>query len=182
MAGDDGRERASHRGWELHLMRALPRIIRPAAAMGKVPFVLANNMTSDTAPPPNVAFADGDLGVGYEAFRAFDGSTSTFWSGPAGAGYYVRRDVGAENAFILTSYAVTSNNGSSYVSGWNIQGSNDASSWATVDSQSGIVFTTPQQRQLFTCSSPGATPFRYYRLITTTVFGFGIICELEFNP
>ena len=47
-----------------------------------------------------------------------------------------------------------------------MQGSNDGSTWVTLDTQAGITWTTDLQVQTFSIASP-STPYRYYRIDIT---------------
>jgi hypothetical protein len=143
---------------------------------------LSNNMTSNTTPAPSVAYSDGTAGAGFEAYRAFDGSTATRWLPPSTAvGWILRRDFGAANAFVLSNYAITSNTSGSFVQGWRVEGSNDAVSWTVVDERVGYGFST-LERKVLACSSPNATPFRYYQFISTAAVNYAEVVEFEVNP
>jgi len=74
------------------------------------------------------------------------------------------------NAFVLTSYAITSAND---VQGrdpkaWTLQGSNDGSTWTTLSTQSNQTFAARFQKNSYTVAN--TTAYTYYRLnVTATV-------------
>jgi hypothetical protein len=59
-----------------------------------------------------------------------------------------------------------------------VQGSNDNSSWTTVDTITGETFASRGLRKEYTCDTPGTTAYRYYRLYINANNGNGSITQL----
>ena len=78
-------------------------------------------------------------------------------------------------AALLASYAITARTGDPTTMWspftWTFQGSNDGSSWTTLDSQTGITFTEGQSRTFSTF--PVVTAYMYYRLYVTSAAHLG---------
>lgn len=126
----------------------------------QVGIVSPTNMTSDTLPTPYVASASGEnCGAAFNAFIAATGyGWCTSWSNPQ----YLEIDLGS--SINVGSYSVTtlpcSNN---IFRTWSIQGSNDNSTWTTVDSESpGTSCGTTYSYTL----SQNYT-FRYWKMVIT---------------
>lgn len=80
---------------------------------------------------------------------------------------------------VITSYRIMP--GSQYPTAWTFAGSNDGSSWTTLDTRSGQVGSSGTFSSSYTFSN--ATAYRYYRFNFTAANGGGIvhIAEIEFN-
>ena len=86
----------------------------------------------------------------------------------------------SSNSYIATSYALTSANDAATRDplNWTLQGSNDGSSWATIDSRNGEDFANRFQRRVFTFSNN--TAYSQYRLQMTNNSGTVLqLAELE---
>jgi hypothetical protein len=110
---------------------------------------------------------------------AYDGNATSYWAPNVGdtLPWWIRFDYAA--AFTLTSYDLTPQATFARTPGtWLIEGSNDGSSWTTVDSRSGQTYssTTPVT---FTVSGTPAAYSIYRMWITATPSGFNPrVCEL----
>jgi hypothetical protein len=94
-------------------------------------------MTSNILPS-GVASAS-TIGTGHEAYKAFDGLTTTYWSSSnaAIASTWLRYDFPspvAVNRYILRGYKQLAQNPSA----WTFEGSNDGTSWTVLDTRAGI--------------------------------------------
>lgn len=164
------------------IMPGFPRMIARAAG---VPIIDLPVMTSNTAPAGHVASASSISSATYAAFRAFDGITNITGAGGSwqtlsgqATPSWVQRE--APDVFQVIAYAITVNNLNRAPTAFNLQGSNDGSSFTTVDTRSGISWSSVGERQQFSVSSPAA--FLMYRLNVTTNGGdtdFTRIDELE---
>ena len=134
--------------------------------------VSPNNMTNNTSPAPYVASSS----AGSEAWKAFDGS-GTFAGGSSSLPWTVTVDMGA--AVTTTQYTVgcqlsTSNY---YWKAWTFQGSNNGTTFTTINSQSGktAAFWTGQTpiAQLATFTVASST-YRYYRWNVTQLGASGL--------
>ena len=134
--------------------------------------VSPNNMTNNTSPAPYVASSS----YGSDAWKAFDGS-GTFAAGSSSLPWTVTVDMGA--AVTTTQYTVgcqlsTSNY---YWKAWTFQGSNNGTTFTTINSQSGktAAFWTGQTptAQLATFTVASST-YRYYRWNVTQLGASGL--------
>jgi hypothetical protein len=126
--------------------------------------------------------------------RAFDGIISSntdgeiYFASSTSIPAWLMLDLGSGNTRIATGYKIyTTWNGGLNPSTWQFQGSNDGSSWTTLDSKTNQTLTTG------TCCTPFAggsntytisnsTAYRYYRLYVTASQGTSIaIVEFEIS-
>ena len=124
-----------------------------------------------SAPMVNLAFggtpsASANSGSGYEkSDQAFNLDPGTKWIVPATTGW-LQYDFGSGNEQLVKRYTVSSAD----VAGrdpkdWQFQGSQDGSTWTTLDSQSGQVFANRVQQNVYNIGN--TTAYRYYRLNIT---------------
>jgi hypothetical protein len=113
--------------------------------------------------------------------QAFDGSTGTKWYGggtaPPG---WLRYRFGDSAGWAVTEYRVTSANdvANRDPKDWQFQGSNDGSTWTTLDTRSGQTFSARLQVKAYLLSN--TTPWRYYRLnILSNLGGSGYGIQLS---
>jgi len=121
-------------------------------------------MTADNAPSPYVASA---LSESVPAFQAFDGNTtSSGWYGNVGGVTWLQIDLGSAQSVgsYAISYGISGYANASAPNSWTMQGSADGSTWVTVDTQTGQVFTNPQTLT-YTVAAP--VSYRYWRLNIT---------------
>ena len=134
-------------------------------------------MTSATAPF-GVAAASSTLSS-YDAWKAFARQPawdqSYGWVSASGQlTGWLRFDFGAGNTKIIRSYSMMGDNNPSYVATrspktWTFQGSDDASSWTTLDTQTNV--TTWALNEVRTYAFANSTPYRYYRVNVTANHG-----------
>lgn len=112
--------------------------------------------------------ASTELGGGGEAVNAFDGGVLTWTTNAVSTGWL---RVQLSSATVETSYAIrrrddftTRNPGA-----WTFEGSNDGSSWTTLDTRSSITWPTAGETKTFTFSN--STSYLYYRLNVTANTG-----------
>lgn len=106
------------------------------------------------------------------AGKAFDASTSTKWyNGGSAPPAWVRYGFGNAAGWAVTEYRVTSANDvqNRDPKDWQFQGSNDATTWTTLDTRTGQSFSARFQTKTYTLLN--TTPWRYYRLYVTANFG-----------
>ncbi|BCU79789.1 RICIN domain-containing protein [Luteolibacter sp. LG18] len=115
------------------------------------------------------ATASANGGSGTEgAAKAFDGNPGSKWfNGNAGTTGWVQYDFGASLAQTVKRYGITS---AGDVAGrdpaaWQFQGSNNGTTWTTLDTRSGQSFTYRYQTKSFDFTN--TTAYRYYRLNVT---------------
>ncbi|MGG4492758.1 discoidin domain-containing protein [Brevibacillus reuszeri] len=134
-------------------------------------------MTANNAPAPFVAAAD--LVTYGAAFMLFDRSTATYWGSTSNDPHWISIDLGGAEQTIdryllsgMSKYAPTS---------WLLQGSNNGSTWETLHSVSGYVWTNYENNE-FTIPISNIKPYKYYRIyVTASQYGLGVtqISELR---
>ena len=114
---------------------------------------LIPTMTSNTSPS-GVASASSIYGTNYEAFRAFDGNDSTFWSGEQNltSGQWLQYQFA--NAVIAKKITINNYNASSFT----LQGSNDGSNFDTLTSG------TLSNNTTSSFNFNNTTAYKYYKL------------------
>jgi hypothetical protein len=125
--------------------------------------VTENGLPYNFSAPAGTASASSTYGnTNYNPSEAFDGSASTFWDSDGSAPQYLQWDMGAGQSAVVTRYGLTPYVpfGPNYApTGWTFQGSNDASSWTTLDTESGQTLSATQYYSI-----SNSTAYRYYRL------------------
>jgi hypothetical protein len=121
-------------------------------------------MTSDSTPSPNVTSASTTNGAGYEAFRAFDkNTTSTAWSANTSTGilkYNFGSAKWASDKYVVTGSNDTNANRSPKT--WTFEGSNNDSTWTTLDTRSSETAWSMGETRTYTFSN--AVVYQYYRM------------------
>jgi len=128
-------------------------------------------MTSATAPS-GTASDDSEI-AGHEGWRAFSGVSGKFWTASAGMPNWLQYQFLA--ATVVADYAVSAF-GALYPKIWVFQGSNDGSTWTTLDTQTGIVFAAGSYpaTQTYRFPTGNTTAFLYYRIYVTAIGPTGI--------
>ena len=104
----------------------------------------------------------GNLGTGYEGWRAFDNNSNTRWGVGATSGII---SVALSSAKIVAGYSIRARNDSYLIDSpkdWTFEGSNDGINWAILDTQTGQTSWSMNERKEFVLSSPSS--YLYYRL------------------
>jgi hypothetical protein len=135
---------------------------------------IAPLMTAASTPSPYVVSASTTLSNWFPwiAFSGYtqDGSYRD-WLASSATNEWVKIDLGSGNGYpALTKYSVgQSNTGSAYnATGWTLSGSNDDTTYTTIDTQTGQSFASASAL-IFTISPSVA--YRYYKL---TMSGSGL--------
>ncbi len=132
---------------------------------------MSTKMTSDSAPSPYVASASSEFSSSL-AFEAFDRVTSGFgsyWIGTGGGVDWLKLDLGSGTTKILGVYDIQVNTipeAARAPKNWTMQGSNDNSTWTTVDTQTNQTSWENGQIRSYTCATQ-TTAYRYFRLNIT---------------
>ena len=117
------------------------------------------------------------------AVDAFDGLDTTDWSsGDSGQTATLQYDHGTYTHWAITSYLLTSSSltDSSDPSEWQFQGSNNGSSWTTLDTQAAQTFSARKQPKRY--SFTNLTPYRFHRLnVIATLGGTSGVALAEFQ-
>ena len=109
------------------------------------------------------------------ATKLIDGNVNTKWLAFA-ATATLTADFGS--AKTVTEYTLTSANdfANRDPKTWNLSGSNNGSSWTSIDTRAGVVFQYRHQTKKFTVTAPGS--YRYYRLSITANASGGAATQL----
>jgi hypothetical protein len=124
-------------------------------------------MTSNTTPS-GIASASSNWSVDYGAWRAMDHSNADQYcwhSGPSNTfPHWLQYQFPSGKT--ITSYTVTSRNstGTGRPTTWNLQGSNNGSSWTNLDTETGQSFGSNEKK---TFSFANSISYAYYRLYIT---------------
>jgi hypothetical protein len=116
--------------------------------------------------PGSATSAHAGSGSGTEGSdKAIDGNTGTKWfTGGGSASGWLQIDLGAGNAQTVVRCDLTSANDvpNRDPKNWQVQGSNDATNWTTLDTRTGEVFATRFLTKQYTFTN--STAYRYYKL------------------
>lgn len=134
-------------------------------------------MTSDTTPV-GVASASTEFGSPFFAFNVFDSQllrNNTWFSGPTAHTNtgWVRYDFGSGVTRIITAYSMTpvptdavlggtTNDPASAPKNWTFEGSNDGTTWTTLDTQASAATWGVAEKRIFSITN--TTAYRYYRV------------------
>lgn len=151
------------------LLRSAPVVVGGYVADGILRS--PNNMINNTTPSPYVASASTAFSASFDAWMAFDGEanpTDAFWAGTGPLPEFIKIDLGSPQH--CERYKVTARNPTFHGwTDWVLAGSNDDSSYTTVDSRSGQSWSNGEQKT-FVVSSP--QQFRFWRwAISATASG-----------
>jgi hypothetical protein len=130
--------------------------------------IAPHNMTANNVPTPFVASASTNLGsgAGGNAYNAFDDSnpaTYPYWLGTGGGVDWLQLDTGG--SYVLLRYTIKSEQDgfpARAPKNWTFQGSNDGSSWTTLDTQTNQTSWGSAEQRVFRFTN--STAYRYYRL------------------
>lgn len=137
-------------------------------------------MTSNITPAPYTASASSIAHPGAtDPWNAFDGNTGTVWESNTATNEWLQIDFGIMAEVVLTQYSITSYQTSSSPASWTFAGSNDGTTFTTLDTQAGQTFTGSQTKSY----GISGGSYRYYRLTVLTNNGQGWIdiAELAFT-
>jgi hypothetical protein len=131
------------------------------------------------AGPPNVCGAPPNLAQGgtvsasdpgtvpEDMAKAFDNDPLTKWFVSGVKTPWIAYAFTASASHIVTSYSVTSANDAQDrdPTGWQLQGSNNGTTWTTVDTRTSEVFANRFQTNFYSCTN--TTAYRRYRFLVT---------------
>ena len=125
-------------------------------------------MTAATTSGVTITDSTG-RGSPFQAWRGADQNDGTsFMSAATGGAFTWTIDLGSGNSETATGYAITEIHAAEWAGGartppaWTFEGSNDGSSWTTLDTRSGIAAVAANNRVVYTFSN--AVGYRYYRM------------------
>ena len=133
--------------------------VNSAGTSGNSPLFYASRLATQMV---NLAFSGTATASSYtqsseDPSHAFDGDPGTKWFATAATGW-LQYDFGANNAQTVKRYTVSSADVATRdPKDWQFQGSQDASTWTTLDSQSGQLFANRQQQNTYNIGTPPPT-------------------------
>ena len=150
----------------------------------------AEDSATPVSPMVNLAFGGtaSSSTIGAPSWEAPDqafnrNSGSKWYNGNAtnpGSTGWLRYDFGAGNAQTVKRYTVVSGDAANRdPKSWTFQGSNDGSTWTTLDTQSNQAFLTRNHANAYNIVSPAA--YRYYQIDVTANNGAGTLAIAEFG-
>ena len=116
--------------------------------------------------------AAGEKAPDETAVMAHDGDTSTKWYHEAGgSGTWCTVDFSGTGTATVSSYRLATANDvpNRDPADWMLQGSDNGTTWTTLDAQTGVTWTSRFQYQTFTVGNP--TAYQMYRLNVTAASG-----------
>jgi hypothetical protein len=142
--------------------------VQVSTASSEVGTLCVDDLAPVATGPTSAVTRSGVYSSSYEAWQAFDFNANSMWISavfqtPAWIGYQW-----SDGPRTVTSYAINFINGSltsRAPKDWSLQGSNNGTTWITVDSRSGQTGWLGSSRRAFTVASPGA--YTRYRLNVT---------------
>lgn len=150
-----------------------------ATVLSKSPVVFARLDDSVTNWPVVVAATGSSNFTGEPATLAFDGDASDQWETNGTSTGWVQAQLAV--AVALTGYSLTSRAGftARAPKDWTFQGSNDGTSWTTLDTQTGVTSWTGGDTKAYTFTN--TTAYLYYRLNVTANNGNAYLTISEFT-
>ncbi len=104
----------------------------------------------------------GNLGAGYEGWRAFDHNSNTRWGVATTSGILT---VSFAAAKIIAGYSIRARNDSYLIDSpkaWTLEGSINGTNWTILDTQTGVTAWSMNERKEFAVSTPSS--YLYYKL------------------
>jgi hypothetical protein len=140
-------------------------------------------MTSNNTPSPYVVSASSEFpGIGAPPWKAFDQQATSIWHSSGGLPQTLDIYLGASGK-VVNKYRIKTRDSTPvcFPTAWTIKGSDDGSSWTTLDSRSGI--SSPGQNQWTSYYSyTNSYPYRRYRIEATASTDPGNnVCISEFH-
>lgn len=129
-------------------------------------------MTSNSLPSPNVASASNE-GSG-AAYQAFD-KAGPEWIANTTTGW-LKYNFGSQ-LWAATGYGITPQDPTRAPKDWTFEGSNNDSTWTTLDTQTGVTTWSTGVEKSYTFSN--GTKYQYYRLNITANNGSGTNLEID---
>lgn len=136
-----------------------------------LPYFSPSDLTSNTSHSPFVSTASTTF-MANTAYKAFDGDIGSqqYWLGTNAGVDWLKLDCGSGNLYTLTSYSLQVNTipeANRAPNDWTMEGSNDDSTWSTLDTVTNEASWTSGETRTFTCDT-ATTAYRYFRLNITS--------------
>ena len=114
----------------------------------------------------------------YPPERAFDNDPAVSWISYSGSPQWIQYDFGVGTTQTAIQYKLTVSNPVQHAWGaWTFQGSNNGSSFTTIDTQTGITWTNGETKTFN--SFTNTTAYRYYRFDITSFPVYAEMAEIE---
>jgi hypothetical protein len=126
---------------------------------------LTPQMTSNTAPSGVASTSNAGAGD----YQMFDRDRTQDIKVSAGGDGFIRYDLGAGNSAVIDAYWLTTSNvatgSNDYFTAWQVQGSNDAATWTTLDTRQGETGWNNAETRFYSFTNQQA--FRYHQMLFT---------------
>ena len=132
---------------------------------------------TDNNAPSGAASASTESGSNWKAFKAFDSVTSgSNWAASAKSGW-VKYDFGSGNGKVVKCYMIQSIHSevTANPKSWTFQGSNNDSTWDTLDTQNNITSWPTNGPSFLVFPINNTTQYRYYRLNVSANNGYIVL-------
>ncbi len=128
------------------------------------------NMSTSSRPYPFTASASSEVSSSFAAWKAFEGNlgVAAYWLGSNSGVDWLKLDVGL-GTYLLDNYTVQVNSlgePTRAPKDWTMEGSNDNSSWTTVDTRTNQTSWGTSEARNFRCATR-TTAYRYFRFNVT---------------
>lgn len=112
---------------------------------------------------------------GQQAYKAFNGEQATYWeASTTGAGSYLQCQY--TYGKVINRYALQCDATSRAPTAWTLEGSNNGSSWTTIDTRSSQTWSSTNEVKTYDTSN--TTSYTYYKITFTTIQGGSVACRI----
>lgn len=122
----------------------------------------AGGLGPEVQTPPQNLVASTTYPGGYEASKAADGDINTFWHAGSGSPQWLQWDYAGQNKVVTKVDIGQRPYGGRWMTAFNIEASNDASSWTTIASFSGLGANTDGNPVPYSFTNTAS--YRYWRI------------------
>lgn len=139
-----------------------------------------HDLTSDTSHAPIVISSSSEH-ASFPSWKAFDGSSATYWLGTNGGSDWLAIDLGSGNSEKLHSYAITVNSipePTRAPKDWFLEGSTDGSTWKRLHAVTGQTGWASGETRTFTCDPPKVA-YRHFRIRITANNGDATYTQIQ---
>jgi hypothetical protein len=123
-------------------------------------------MTSNTAPS-GVASAGSIYSAGFDAYKAFDKSTGTYWQSNNKTAEWIAYQF--TNPIVISKYSITCEAYTSAPKSWTFEGSNDGINWVVLDTRTNVTWSNAERKEW---EIPNRNKYFIYRINITSVHNY----------
>lgn len=144
------------------------------------PQITPTTMSDNTTPSPYVASASSTFTASGE-YVVYGSNAAVYWLGTNPASWH-KIDIGSGAEKTLQGYIILVNSvpeAARAPKDWTLEGSNNNSTWDTLDTRTNQTSWGSGEWRAYTCNSPTGTAYRYYRVNITANNGDGTYVQLD---